>query len=336
MLHVFIGDDDYTLRQAVEEVRKSAGDPTAVMTNTTVLDGRQVSPAELRQACETVPFLSDKRLVIVEGLLERFDANARTGRKKSSKKDEGPEPWKLIAEGIKALPDFTELIIIGGDVKPANPLLKELMPTNRVRMMKKLRPAELKSWVNRQVTEKGSKISPAAVDILVQFVGSDLWVMASEIEKLSLYCGKREIDVKDVRELVSATQEANIFTMVDAILEGKVSTAQSLFHRLLGDGVAPTHLLIMISRQVRIIYQMKEMRKLNKPRKDIATALGLNFEFVLNKAWAQADKYSLERLKEIYHRLLDTDIAIKTGLYDGELALTILIAEMGPASSGRR
>ncbi len=336
MLHVFIGDDDYTIRKAVEEVRKSAGDPTAVMTNTSVLDGKQVSPAELRQACETVPFLSDKRLVIVEGLLERFEAGAKTGRKKSAKKDTDPEPWKVIADGIKALPDFTELIIIGGDIKPANPLLKELMPTGRVKAMKKLKSAELKSWINRYVTEKGSKISPAAVSTLVEFVGSDLWVMSSEIEKLSLYCGKREIDVRDVKELVSATQEANIFSMVDAILEGKTATAQGLYHRLLADGVAPSHLLVMISRQVRIIYQMKEMRKQNKPRQEIAAALGLNLEFVLNKAWAQADKYSLERLKEIYHRLLDTDLAIKTGQYDGELALTILIAEMGPAPSARQ
>ncbi len=335
MLHVFIGDDDYTIRRAVEEVRKSAGDPTAVMTNTSVLDGKQVSPAELRQACETVPFLSDKRLVIVEGVLERFEAGAKSGRKKSSKKDGEPEPWKVIADGIKALPDFTELIIIGGDIKPTNPLLKELTPTKRVRTMKKLKPPELKSWINKYVTEKGSKISPAAVNTLVEFVGSDLWVMSSEIEKLSLYCGKREIDVQDVKELVSATQEANIFSMVDAILEGRTSVAQGLYHRLLADGVAPSHLLVMISRQVRIIYQMKEMRKQNKPRQEIAAALGLNLEFVLNKAWAQADKYSLERLKEIYHRLLDTDLAIKTGQYDGELALTILIAEMGPAASAR-
>ena len=123
--------------------------------------------------------------------------------------------------------------------------------------------------------------------------------------------------------------------VVDAILEGRTSVAQGLYHRLLADGVAPSHLLVMISRQVRIIYQMKEMRKQNKPRQEIAAALGLNLEFLLNKAWAQAEKYSLERLKEIYHRLLDTDLAIKTGQYDGELALTILIAEMGPAASAR-
>ncbi|MFC1942384.1 hypothetical protein ACFLWU_04110, partial [Chloroflexota bacterium] len=45
--------------------------------------------------------------------------------------------------------------------------------------------------------------------------------------------------------------------------------------------------------------------------------------------WDQANKYSLARLKEVYHRLLEADLSIKTGKYDGELALNILIAEVG-------
>ena len=334
MLHVFIGDDDYTIRRAVEQVKKTIDDPTALMTNTTVLEGKQTSPAELQAACETVPFLSEKRLVIVEGLLERFDSGARAGRKKTSKKDTGSEPWKVFAGILKQLPDFTELIIIGGIIKGTNPLLKELMPTGRVKSFPRLRPPELKTWVNRRITEQGGAIGPKALDTLVKFVGNDLWLMSAEIEKLALYRGQKEIRDEDVRLLVSSTQEANVFTMVDAILESRTAVAQGLFHRLLADGVAPAQLLVLISRQVRIIYQIKEMRRQQKTRNDIRAALGLNQDFVLNKAWAQADKYSLQRLKEIYHRLLDTDIGIKTGTFDGELALSILIAEMGPNTTG--
>ncbi len=35
------------------------------------------------------------------------------------------------------------------------------------------------------------------------------------------------------------------------------------------------------------------------------------------------------RLKEVYHRLLEADLSIKTGEFDGELALDLLIAELG-------
>jgi DNA polymerase-3 subunit delta len=83
----------------------------------------------------------------------------------------------------------------------------------------------------------------------------------------------------------------------------------------------------MLGRQLRIIYQLKDMRSRRKTREEIKNALGLTSDFVLDKAWGQSDKYSLSRLKELYHRLLEADLSIKTGKYDGELALNILIAE---------
>ncbi|MCJ7605828.1 MAG: DNA polymerase III subunit delta, partial [Dehalococcoidales bacterium] len=193
-----------------------------------------------------------------------------------------------------------------------------------------LRPAELTRWVTQRITRDGGNIAPRAADMLVRFVGNDLWMMANEAEKLVQYTDGRTIEEQDVQAVVSATQEANIFAMVDAILEGRTARAQDLYQQLLTDGVVPVQLLVMISRQVRILFQMKDMRERKKTRNEIRAALGLTSDFLLNKAGGQADKYSTTRLRDIYHRLLDTDIAIKTGRYDGELALSIFIAEMGP------
>jgi len=56
--------------------------------------------------------------------------------------------------------------------------------------------------------------------------------------------------------------------------------------------------------------------------------LGLTSEFALRRTLEQADRYSLERLKQVYHKLLEADLSIKTGRYDAELTLNILIAEL--------
>jgi DNA polymerase-3 subunit delta len=132
-----------------------------------------------------------------------------------------------------------------------------------------------------------------------------------------------------VREVVSYAQEANVFAMVDAILESRVGAAQEMYQRLLRQGMVPAHLLVMLARQARIIFQVKEMRARRKSRQEIQTKLGLNSDFLLRKAWDQADRYSPSRLRELYHKLLETDVSIKTGKLDGELALNILIAELG-------
>jgi DNA polymerase-3 subunit delta len=338
LLHVLIGEDNFSIHQALEQIKKSIGDPSALMTNTTELDGRQVTPERLRAACETVPFLAEKRLVIVEGLLERFEPKVKNGRKKLSRPPDQTGEYRAIADGIKKLPPFTELVLTGGRINDRNPLLRELMSATRVKSFPLLKELPLRQWVERRVAGAGSTISPQAVALMVRFVGNDLWTMANEVDKLVLFTGGRRIEEADVRSVVSYSQEANVFAMVDAILEFRGSVAQELLQQLFRQGAAPAQLLVMLSRQVRIIFQVKEMRDLGKSRGDIQSKLGLTSDFLLRKAWQQADKYSPARLHELYHKLLETDISIKTGKFDGELALNILIAELGQrgaVSTGR-
>ena len=334
MLYVLIGEDDFSIRETLEEIKAAIGDATALLTNTTVLDGRQVSIEQLKNACETVPFLADKRLVIVEGLLGRFDPTGRTNRKKS-KKTEANEEFRVFSDVAKQLPEFSELVITDGKVNNRNPLLAELTKITQVRSFPSLREPQLKPWITQRVNKNGSTISLPAVNALVRFIGNDLWLMSNEIAKLVSYVGERRIEEDDIKALVSNARDASVFTLVDAIVESRMRAAQDLLQNLLRQGAAPTQLLAMISRQVRIIFQIKELRSLKKTRGEIQTKLGLTSDFVVRKAWEQADKYTPSRLKEVYHRLLDTDIAIKTGKYEGDLALDILIAELGQRQTTR-
>jgi len=327
LLHVLIGEDDFSIRQSLEAIKKGVGDPTTLAANTTILEG-QVTLNQLRGTCETVPFLAEKRLVVVEGLLESFEPRGKSGRKKSARLPDKPDDCKSIASYVSQIPDFTELVLIGGRISNNNPLLRELSAVASVKSFPLLKEVKLRQWIERRVTEAGGSISPKAVDLLVRFVGNDLWIMANEIDKLTLFVGGRLIEDGDVRAVVSYAQEANVFAMVDAILESRAGFAQELLQQLLKQGAAPAQLLVMLARQVRIILQIKEMRSRKKSRNEIQNKLGLTSDFVLRKAWEQADKYSLARLKEVYHKLLEADLSIKTGKYDGELTLNILIAEL--------
>jgi DNA polymerase-3 subunit delta len=332
LLHILIGENDFTLHQALGEIKESIGDPASLMSNTTVLEGAKVTPEQLRSACETVPFLADKRLVVVEGLLERFEPKVKGKKKKSSRQSDPSEEFKPFVEGLKNLPNFTELVIIGGDVKSGNPLLLGLASLAKVRKFPMLKYDELRRWVEQRVTQagKGSSISAKAVELMVRLVGNDLWTMANEIDKLVLFAEGRAIEEADVRAVVSHAREANIFAMVDAIMESRISLAQELLQQLFQQGMTPAQILVMLARQARIIFRVRDMRDRGVSRGAIQTKLGLTSDFVWRKAWQQADKYSPARLNEVYHKLLDADIAVKTGKYGNpELVLDILVAELG-------
>jgi DNA polymerase-3 subunit delta len=328
LLHVLVGEDDFSVRQSLEEIKKGIGDQTALAANTTVLDG-QVALEQLRGVCETVPFLAGKRLVIVVGLLERFEPRGKSTRKKAARLSDQPDECKSIAGCVSRIPYFTELVLVGGRISNYNPLLRELSALVPVKSFPLLKEAKLHRWVERRVTEAGGSISPQAVDLLMRFVGSDLWIMANEVDKLTLFADGRRIEEGDVRAVVSYAQEANIFALVDAILEFRAGVAQKLLQQLLKQGAAPAYVLVMLSRQVQLLVRVRGLRSQGKSRNEIQNKLGLTSDFVLRKALEQADRYSPARLKEVYHQLLEADLSIKTGKYDGELALNILIAGLG-------
>jgi len=329
LLYILLGQDDYSRRQALEGIKKDLGDHDFASANITELEGQQLSLAQLRSICETVPFLAGKRLVIVEGLLSRFEPKGRsTSRKKTSPVASKESECKSFADGISQLPESTILVLADGRVASNNLLLTELSGKAEVKRFPLLGETRLRQWIQKQLKEEGGSISTQAVDLLAKLIGGNLWIMANEIKKLVLLTSGRRIEEADVRTLVSYAQETNVFAMVDAILEFKSGIAEKLLQQLLREGAAPAYLLFMLARQVQMIVRAKELRSQGEPEVEIQNKLGLSSEFAVRRTLEQAGRHSLLRVIEVYHKLLETDIAIKTGKYDGELALNILIAEL--------
>jgi DNA polymerase-3 subunit delta len=331
LLYILHGEDDFSLSRALGEIKKGLGDPSMLATNTTLLDGQKVTPGQLRMVVETVPFLAEKRLVIVQGLLGRFESQGKTPRrgKKTPQANERESDISTFAAAMSNIPESTVLVLTDDRIKSANPLFKQLSGA-KVMAFPLLKGDVLRQWIKQEATAQGAAISPQAVDLLAKLVGGNLWVMSSEINKLSLFTSGRRIEEEDIKAVVSSAQEANVFAMVDAILDFKAGVAQRLLEQLLQQGASPAYLLVMLSRQVRLVVRAKEMRRRRTPEPEIQGRLGLRSEFPFRKTLEQAQRYPLERLKAVYIRLLEADLAIKTGRYEGGLALNLLIADLCP------
>ena len=328
-MYLLSGQDDFSLGESVEEIKKGIADQALLVANTTILDGQQMTLDQLRTVAETLPFLAERRLVIINRLLERFEPKGKSSRqRKITDVTNQQNEYKSLGAYISKIPDSTVLVLIDSNITSNNPLFKELSGKAEVRSFPLLRGSRLHQWIQRRVIEEGGSISPQAVDLLAKLVGGNLRIMASEINKLVLFTSGRCIEKEDVNRIVSYAQQANVFAMVDAILELKVRVAEQLLQWLLQRGATSAYLLVMLSRQVQMIVRAKELRNEGKTNIEVQNKLGLTSEFALRKILEQADRYPLERLKEVYRKLLEADLSIKTGKYEGELALNILIAEL--------
>jgi DNA polymerase-3 subunit delta len=338
LFYILSGEDDFSIARELDIIKKGIGEQEMLSTNTNILDGKTVSADEFRSVCESAPFLSEKRLVIVQGLLDRFGIKTPSAKSKSAKNIENqPAAYEAFGNCIFKLPPSTILVLIEDELKDNNPLLKLISPKAKITNFQLLKASELRQWVTNHVIKESSKISVPALNLLIRLIGSNLWVMSSELNKLATYAQGRQIEEKDVKALVSYTQQSSVFNLVDAIMEFKANEAESLLQQLMDKGATASYLLSMLYRQMRLIVRARDMKRQGVKEPDMRQRLGVASEYVVKKTLEQAARYSMPRIKQVYQQLLETDIAIKTGKYSEDLALNILIAELcqrAPVAAG--
>ena len=327
MFYLFHGEDEYRRSLQLATMKAKLGDPVTVALNTTELNGRRLTLDELISVCDAMPFLAEKRLVIVYNLAARFE------RKKGTAEDDAeqdPAFLEQFEEYVNSLPESTRLVLVeDGKIKEANRIYKIVTKSDQGHLHEfaPLDPGELSRWIPEHVEEKGGRIERAAVNALAAFVGSDLRLLDQEIDKLLTYAGpERAVTEQDVRLLVSYAQ-ANIFDMVDALGKRDTRRAMELMEQLLESGEHPLYLLRMIVRQFRILIQIKELLAKGTPVKDIQGLLRLH-PYVVKKTTGQAANFSILQLEVIFKQLHEVDAAVKSGEMEPALALNLFVTEV--------
>lgn len=335
MYYILHGEDELSRSEAINRLRVKMGDPQFADLNTTQFDGRKLSLGELQHACDAVPFLTDKRLVIVENMLARFDPRRAKSEDDAGETEEEANPTlaKDLIAYLERLPDTTRLVFVESKtLAKNNPVLKHALSIGdekKAYVKEFTAPTEraLPKWIQDRVKAKGGTIEPGAITELAAHIGTDLRLLDNEIEKLMTYRAKETIRAEDVRTLVASVRESDVFALVDAIGRRETKSALKLLHDQLHHNAAPIYLLAMITRQFRLLLQMKDLATRGRTMEEAREQLKLH-PFVASKTWNQALNFSLPQLEAIYQKLLDTDVAIKTGRSEPVLALDILIAEL--------
>ncbi|MBI2845800.1 MAG: DNA polymerase III subunit delta [Chloroflexi bacterium] len=316
MVYLFHGEDEFTRTQSIGELLSTQGE--GVPSEPTVLEGQGLTLEGLHLTAGSMPLLGEKRLVIIRDLGLSFESGRKSAQAKKFLEN--------LPDYLSQLPESTDLIFLeSGALEDENPLLEAIAEVKgaKIKEFKPPQGSRLVNWINKRAKEQGGKINTHAADTLAAFVGSNLRQLDLEITKLLAYVGEEPIKVEDVRFLVSQTQEANIFALVDALGEKDLETALAELHALLDQGQHPLQILAMIIRQFRLLLQGKELQLQGEGMAKLRL-----HPFVARKIESQARKFTRPQLEEIYHHLLDTDLGIKTGRAEPEVALDLLVTEL--------
>ncbi len=207
-------------------------------------------------------------------------------------------------------------------------LFKYLKQQKFVQEYNILKAIQLEKWVQSRVNELEGKIGNVAVKTLLAQVGDNLWQLDNEIQKLVLYCGGREVTVKDIIEMVETKVGGDGWEFLYYLSQNNKAKALEILEEQLLLGTEALEIFGRIVWQFRILLLVKDtLEEKTFTSNEIANKLQLH-PYVVQKTLPVIKNFSLSRLKEIYSQLSEIDYKIKTGALDPVVMLNMFIIDL--------
>ena len=328
MLYLFYGDDEFGMREALVELRSRLDADGSLETNTSRLNGREASLQEVLGACNTVPFLGDTRLVIVDGLLA--GTRKRGGRKKAAAEDdeEPAGPLGALLEYLPGMPPSTTLVLI----ESGTPEVAKLAKFGEARQFTLPQKAGVVTWIRERAKKRGVQMEPRAMSMLADFVGSDLWRLSNEIDKLGAYADGETVRAADVQALVVSSREEMFWILTDAIGDGKAAQALKVLQTLRAQNQEDQALIGSIRSRLTRLAIARSMLDEGAREADIGRRLGSS-GYALTRLVEQASRWPMNSIRAAFGLLVQAEVDVKTGVLDQEVAMELAVHDVAGLSS---
>ncbi|AIQ14009.1 DNA polymerase III subunit delta [Paenibacillus durus] len=274
------------------------------------------------EEAETVPFMVPRKLLVVR------DASLFTAGKDNAKLEHRAD---LLQEYLTRPAEFSVIVFLVNSDKldERKKIVKALKSAGTVLPFNPLGAEELLRWVEKGILDRGCTAAPGAAEALIACAGTGLQGLTAEMDKLCLFAGNGgTVDTAAVESLVPRGTEQNVFTLVEELANLRLDKAVGMLHELLKQREEPIKIAALITRQFRIILQVKDLSAQSYSQGQIASQLGLH-PYAVKLAGEQARKFGGVQLREILSSLADLDYQMKTGRIDKVLGLELFMLRLG-------
>ena len=306
--YLLYGEEEFLVTEYKHRLLKALVNPGDNM-NFTVFAGEKPDVNSITDLAETMPFLADKRVILMEdsGLLAKAGASG------------GLENY------IPRIPEDTVMIFCEKEVDKRGKLYKAIESNGHAAEFKRQTRDTLSKWILSRIGKENKNITRNALEEFLNRTGLDMGLIDCELEKLLCYCLDRDvIEEKDINDICSRSLEDHIFDMVDSIASGNKDAAIRIYYDLISLEVEPENIIALILRQYRIILEIKSLKKARVSPKDYATKLKLH-PFVAKKCASQSERISESKVLDILEYSTDSITKIRNGLLSSRIGCELII-----------
>lgn len=307
-IYLLYGEEDYLKHQYRDRFVKALVADGDTM-NYSYYEGKTTDVKQVIDLAETLPFFSERRLIVFEN----------TGFFKSA----GSE----LAEYIPSMPETTYFVFVEKEVDKRSKLYKAVKAKGHIVELAVQDEETLRKWVLGLVKKEKKQMTGADAAYFLYKVGTSMENITKELEKLFCYTlGREQISREDIDALCVTQIEDHIFDMVNAVARKEQKKALRLYYDLLTLKVSPMKILFLMTREYRLFFHVKGLMSQGFDKKEIASKAGI-VPFAVGKYMEGSRAFSFAELRSIMEESAQLEQNIKTGLITDQLAVELFIVK---------
>gem|GEM_PF-623869 len=326
---LLFGKEDYLIEWAAGEIRRLVVEPATAELDCSVFSEEGFGADDIIGACETIPLMSAKKLVVIDG------TDILSAAKPS---DMSAADVQALTDYIPDLPESTLLMFISPKADKRKALCKAIAKTGLVYDFKPLDDNSLLSWMQKRFSAAGRSASKS--DMLRFAKGNgygdaersySLYNLENDLKKLFALTDNKYISADDFSEASEGEPETAAFTILDSAFSRRKGYALTVLHNSIDAQLASKEtgivlqFLGLLCSQLEIMLEASERREEGQSQPEIESGMKVN-PYRLRKAQAAAAGRSTAQLKEDLFRAFQIEKDLKSGFMDPRLELELFIA----------
>ncbi|MFB0972455.1 MAG: DNA polymerase III subunit delta [Tissierellia bacterium] len=320
--YLFTGEEGLVMERTIEYIVNTFVNPTFKDFNYTYLNSIDLELDNFYSSIETLPFMSDKRVVIINEL-----NNLQTKQNLSD----------VFFETLKNISDDTIVIFHDSDqnLKKNTKLYKFFKGINKVIEFDKLNNHELSKFLKKEILKRDKAINEGDLSYFIMLSGYhnkkvdvNLYDVETEVEKLISYSSSERITREEINKTTEKANDSDIFNLLEGLANKNSADSLRYLHDLYDKNESLNGILYMIQRRYRQMYKYSSLYQDMKSEVDIKKIIGIpsDYEFkIVSKISRGTD---LCDLRDNLEKILDIDKKLKSTSQDQLLLMEYLIVDM--------
>lgn len=326
-LYVYAGKDTYRLQSSLNSLlEKNRIDRDHTVTFDAA-DRRSFRMDRVLMECDTFSLFDDgKKAVIVKNPFFLSSESSEAGKvnkadspavKKRKEKEKAERDSRLaMLESYLKQPNPSCLLIFeccgyNADTRKADYKLLENYNCEKI-VCDTMDEESFRPYALKELKKAGFSLSDSAFTELLSRTGTDTQLLHNALEKFDLY-GKKELDLNDVKHLVSLNPEINIFDLTSGFMKKDLGLAIETMNEMINAGYDYMALISLLSKRIRVIYNMRRLYETGMNNEQIAFRMKQKKGYVWYVLKDSKD-YTSSQLLHLLKELADMDQGIKQGI----------------------